>query len=131
MEHIKLPKWEDIQRENQKFLDAGEYKGYSVKIPVAQNLYMLIDCQNNSKVFETSQDVIRFAWCTDNEFAVASEKYVNCEAGYLAGCAFLVNSAHEMHKALREFTSDNASRVRRAIDEYNHAHPEMDEPEQE
>lgn len=120
---FRFPSWEELSKHNQPFLERGEYKGYHLQVPVTQNLYLLIDCQNDSKVFAGSDDVIRFAWCTNNEFAISSIKYKNCEAGYLMGCAYLINAAHEFKKCFEDFNISNAFSIRRRIAQYEETHP--------
>lgn len=124
---FEFPAWEDFSRANQAFLDRGEYKGHHVQVHVTDNLYLLIDCQNNSCVFSGSEDVIRFAWCTKNEFAISSVLYKNCEAGYLMGCAHLINSANEFKKHLEAFAGSHAFDIRRRIDRYNTENPVPEE----
>lgn len=121
---FKFPTWEEFQERNRSFLEKGIYKGYSLQVNVSDNLYLLIDCQNESTVFPTNEDVIRFAWCTKNEFAISSVKYVNCEAGYLMGCAHLINMANEFKKCFEEFVSDHTRTIRKRIGAYELAHPE-------
>jgi hypothetical protein len=125
---FKFPTWQEMVERNQPFLDAKEYKGYHLQVQVSDNLYLLIDCQNNSCVFPTSKDVIRFAWSTKNEFAVSSVMYENCEAGYIMGCTHLVNMAHEFKKCFEEFTGAHAFTMRRRIAVYNEEHP-VEEPQ--
>ena len=71
---FKFPTWDEFQERNRSFLERGIYKGYSLQVNASDNLYLLIDCQNESVVFPTNEDVIRFAWCTKNEFAISSVK---------------------------------------------------------
>ena len=93
-------------------------------------LYMLIDCQNDS-VVGMGSDVIRFAWCNKAGFAVASATYKNCEPGYLMGCTFLVNAAHEMHKFFESFAQKQAFDISRRIEKYNQEHQEPEQTEEQ
>jgi hypothetical protein len=124
---FKFPTWEEFKERNRTFLERGVYKGYSLRVNVSDNLYLLIDCQNESTIFPTNEDVIRFAWCTKNEFAVSSVKYANCEAGYLMGCAHLINSANEFKKCFEEFVSAHTRNIRKRIGAYELAHPEINQ----
>jgi hypothetical protein len=126
---FKFPTWEEFEERNRTFLERGVYKGYSLRVNVSDNLYLLIDCQNESTVFPTNDNVVRFAWCTNNEFAISSVKYVNCEAGYLMGCAHLINTANEFKKCFEEFVSDHTRTIRKRISSYELAHPENNQEE--
>ncbi|MBQ8806416.1 MAG: hypothetical protein IJZ68_08185 [Bacteroidaceae bacterium] len=128
---FKFPTWQEIEERNRPFLERGEYKGYNLQVPVTDNLHLLIDCQNDSCVFPTSSDVIRFAWCTNNGFAISSVKYKNCEPGYIMGCTHLINAANEFKKAFEEFTSAHVRDIRKRIDIYNAEHPEPETPAEE
>ena len=129
---FKFPTWEEIVEGNKPFLEAQEYKGLHIQVQVEDNLYLLIDCQNNSCVFPTSKDVIRFAWATKNEFAITSVVYENCEPGYIMGCTHLINMADRFKKCFEEFTGAHVFNMRRRIAAYNEAHPEPEEtPTQE
>lgn len=122
-----FPSWEEMVERNRPFVERGEYKGYHLQVPVTDNLYLLIDCQNNSQVFAGSEDIIRFAWCTHNEFAISSAKYINCEAGYIMGCAHLVNAANEFKKCFEDFAGSHVFDIRQRISRYNQEHPEPEE----
>ena len=122
-----LPAYETIRQENQKYIDNKEYKGYQCKVHVCENLYLLIDCQNESFVVPNGQDIIRFAWSTCNEFAIASSRYVNTEAGYIAGCTDMINSAHLFAKAFAAFVEKNLKPMRKAIKTYEATHPNEEE----
>ena len=113
---FKFPSWKEFSERNESFLERQEYKGYHIQIPVSDNLYLLIDCQNESVVFPTNDNVIRFAWCTKNEFAITSVKYVNCEEGYLMGCAHLINMANEFSKSFEYFARANIRDIRSRIE---------------
>lgn len=116
---FKFPAYKEIEKLNNVFLDHNEYKGYSINIPVNDiGLYMLIDCQND-QVVNMGENCIRFAWCNKAGFAIASVKYKNCEAGYLMGCAFLINSANEMSKCFVTFINKNTHDIRTRFHEYN------------
>lgn len=123
IKRFRFPSWDEMVERNRPFLERGEYKGYHLQIPVTDNLYLLIDCQNNSQVFADSEDVIRFAWCTNNEFAISSVKYINCEAGYIMGCAHLLNAANEFKKCFEDFAGSHVFDIRRRIGKYNQGHP--------
>lgn len=127
MKNFEFPSWETISTMNQAFLDREEYKGYSINIPVLEDskygLYMLIDCQNDS-VVKMGSDVIRFAWCNRAGFAVASMTYKNCEAGYLLGCAFLINAANEMNNFFEEFLSKHTLDISSRIIKYEEENTE-------
>lgn len=120
---FKFPTWKEMAENNQHFLDAKEYKGYHVQVQMSDNLYLIIDCQNNSCVFAGNKDVIRFAWGTKNEFAITSVIYENCEAGYIMGCRHLINMAHEFKKCFEEFTGAHVHDIIKRIDIYNQEHP--------
>ena len=124
--NFKFPEWSQIQEGNRCFLDRGEYKGYSLQIPVHDNLYLLIDCQNEAVVLENGENAIRFAWCTNNGFAISSVRYAFCEAGYLMGCAHLVNAAAVFSRKFEEFAKSNVHIVRKRIERYELAHPLAD-----
>lgn len=126
---FKFPTWDEMVERNRPFLERGEYKGYHLQVPVSDNLYLLIDCQNEACVFPNNENVIRFAWSTKNEFAITSVRYVNCEAGYLMGCAHLVNMANEFKKCFEEFTGSNVFDVRRRINRYQTEYPEPEPAE--
>ena len=128
---FKFPTWNEMVERNQPFLDRKEYKGYHLQVQVSDNLYLLIDCQNNSCVFPESKDVIRFAWATKNEFAITSVIYNNCEAGYIMGCTHLVNMAHEFQKCFDDFTHAHVRTMRKRIHQYNTEHPVADTEEQD
>ncbi len=131
MKTFKFPSWEEIAEGNKPFLDAKEYKGYHLQVQMEDNLYLLIDCQNNSCVFPTSKDVIRFAWATKNEFAITSVVYENCEPGYIMGCTHLINMADRFKKCFEEFTGAHVRDIRKRIDIYNAEHPEPETPAEE
>lgn len=120
---FKFPTWKEMAENNQPFLDAKEYKGYHVQVQMSDNLYLIIDCQNNSCVFAGNKDVIRFSWGTKNEFAITSVIYENCEAGYIMGCRHLINMAHEFKKCFEEFTDAHVHDIIKRIDIYNQEHP--------
>ena len=129
--NFQFPTWEEFKERNRSFLEKGIYKGYSLKVQVSDNLHLLIDCQNESTIFPANDDVVRFAWCTNNEFAISSVKYVNCEAGYLMGCAHLINTANEFKKCFEEFVSDHTRIIRKRISAYELAHPEHNKEEKQ
>lgn len=128
---FKFPTWEEFQERNRSFIEQGSYKGYMIKIPVSDNLHLLIDCQNESVIFPANEDVIRFAWCTNNEFAISSVKYANCEAGYLMGCAHLINTANEFKKCFEEFATTHVRTIRQRINKYEQTHPENNSEEKQ
>ena len=127
---FKFPKWADIVEGNRPFLDKKEYKGYCVQVHVLHNLYILIDCLNDSVMFPNSPDVIRFAWCTENGFAISSVRYINCEEGYLTGCSHLVNTAHQFHRVFESFVQNHLRGVRNMINQYTKLHPVDDAAQQ-
>jgi hypothetical protein len=128
IKNFKFPTWTEIVERNRPFLEHGEYKGYRLQVPVTENLYLLIDCQNNSQVFPDDENIIRFAWCTNNEFAISSIKYPNSEEGYIMGCAHLISAANEFKKCFEDFAVSNAFDMRRRIQKYNAEHPALKAP---
>lgn len=127
MKEFKFPTWEEIVKGNKPFLEAKEYKGYHLQVQMEGNLYLLIDCQNNSCVIPTDKNVIRFAWATKNEFAITSVVYENCEPGYIMGCSHLINMADRFKKCFEEFAGAHLFNMRRRIAKYNAEHPEPEE----
>lgn len=119
MSKIKFPSWEEFSAENDKALKQRKYGGYEVQIPVVHNLYLLLDCQNESCLWPNADNVIRFAWCTQNGFAIYSEKYEYSEAGYISGCAAMVKAAWEFEKAFHSVVQDTAHDIRERMDKYN------------
>lgn len=83
--------------------DRSKYDGFTFKVNLTNDLYLLIKCRNNSVVFPHQEDDIKFAWCTKNEFPIASVAYLNCEAGYYAGIKFLMDTARQFEDALKNF----------------------------
>ena len=122
--NFKFPTYEEIEHANLAFIEHEEYKGYAINIPVNDfGLYILIDCQNDN-VLGMGENCIRFAWCNKAGFAVASQKYINSEAGYIAGCAFLIESAYNMMKCFTNFINTNLKDIEARIHIYNENNPE-------
>ena len=121
---FEFPKYEDIVKANKPFLKVKSYRGYEITVPVAENLYLNIECQNESVINKKNDDVLRFAWTNNAGFAIAQTRYANNEAGYLVGCAYLVQSAAEICEAFKQFVGKHCKNIKDAIQEYDAAHPE-------
>lgn len=120
--NFKFPSYEDIVKANRLFIDRKEYRGYAINIPVNDTgLYMLIECQNDN-VLSMGDNCIRFAWCNKAGFAIASERYINNEAGYIMGCAFLITAANDIIKCFDTFINKNMSGIRKRINKYEQTH---------
>lgn len=128
---IKFPTWAEVSAENDKCLKIKKYSGYSVSIPAIHNLHISIECQNENCLWTNAENVMRFAWCTNNGFAIYSQRYVYCEAGYLAGCADLINAAHQFQHFFEGFKNENAHDIQQRIDQYQQEHPEMSDEQEE
>lgn len=116
---FQFPLWTDIVESNKIFLDRNEYQGYCIHKCVSDKLYLLIDCQNESKIMSNGSDKIRFAWCTRGGFAISSVIYDNTEEGYLAGCAHLVQAAIDFQQFFSSFALSHMNEIADRIDKYN------------
>ena len=119
-----FPTWGEFSSANQVYLNKKEYKGHSVQLRITDMLYMLIECRNDRCLWNAADNIIHFAWCNRAGFAIAQAEYKYCEAGYIAGCVFLVNSANELSKFFSSFATKHASLLRARINKYNEEHPE-------
>ncbi len=128
---FKFPTWEEFSAVNDKCLAEKKYSGHSISIPAIHNLHVSIDCQNENCLWQNAENVIRFAWCTHNGFAIYSQKYVYCEAGYLMGCADLINAAHQFQHFFEGFKNETVHDIQRRINKYEQEHPEMPDGQDE
>lgn len=115
---FNFPSWEHINKENSKYLKQREYTGYEITKQLCQDLYLQIDCQNESCIFPNGEDIIRFAWCTRAGFAIYSVRYKYCEAGYLRGCGDLILAAYKFFKFFEDFTVDNMNDINDRMTKY-------------
>lgn len=108
MFEFSFPTWAEFSTKNNEYLAQNKYNGYKIMKSCIFNLYLSIDCQNESCLFPHADNVIRFAWCTSNGFAIYSKKYLYCEAGFLGGCADLINAAKNFSAFFKEFNLSTA-----------------------
>lgn len=120
-----FPAYDDIVKANKPFLKNKSYRGYEINVPVTEALFLTIECQNESVVNKKTENVLRFAWCNHAGFAVAQVRYVNSEAGYLMGCAYLLQAADEIRKTFEYFIGKECHPLSEAIKKYENEHPEL------
>lgn len=123
LDTFKFPTWESFSAENEKYLKVRKYTGYELKIPMVNDLYLQLDCQNEACLFPYADNIIRFAWCTYNGFAVYSKKYLYSEAGFLKGCADIINAANQFQKFFESFTLSTVCDIRDRIEKYEYDNP--------
>jgi len=99
MNKIVFPSYEQVLAMNKR-----EYKGWEFKYNLAENLYLVIECQNESIIFpDRGKDWIMFKFCTHNYFPIASVTYANCEQGYYQGIKYLIDTAKVFIDAFTNF----------------------------
>ena len=88
-----------------------EYKGLELRIHMAENLYLRLECRNEDIILYNGKKKIYVAWCTHNCFPIASETYLNCKEGYDEALKFLFNTAKVFQKTFADFV-DTATVVK-------------------
>ena len=115
---VNFPEWAKVKEENDQALKNKKYDGYTWQRKVTLDMYVLIDCQNDECV-GMGENCIRFAWCNKAGFAIASVKYQYSEAGYIAGCQWLLKSAIQLQQTFEQFIKENMHTVAEWIKTYN------------
>lgn len=102
---VKFPSWNAIEKLNKK----DDYRGFTIKQNLAENLFVLIEGCNESVIFkEGGEDKIRFSFCTHNNFPIATVQYIYCEQAYYTGIKQLLDWAKTFQEAFGKFREESA-----------------------